>query len=315
MLYLSNQDLAGVLDLERAIEISDDLYRQFARGTAQRMSPQIFEGASHSFRISAGEIADLGGLGLRLSVSGGIGAIAVLFDIDSGALMALMDYPFSTLRTAGLAGLVMREFSSPTSTAMAMIGTGKNAVGYCMAACKVRPIELIRIYSRDREHRQVFARRIIDETGVEVIPVEDIDAAVDGAEIVCVSTSARSPVLMADQLRSGTFVVSMGRSREVDDSVYLAADDVVVSYKPDLSSDEHHMDDDGQIIELVRSGEIDWSEVHNLGSVLESKVIPTADRERTVVFRDFQTGFGDIALALAAYHECVSRGAGTTFGV
>ena len=307
MLCLSNTDVEDVLDLDAAIAVTDRLYRDYAAGTASWLPPKNLVAAQHTLRVAGGAVGSLDGLGVRAGFFGG--ANFVMLYGDSGAdLLCVMAYPFSRLRTAGLMGLVTRQFARPDATQVAMIGSGKNAVGYLQAACSLRGVEVVRVYSRDPEHRRDFAERVEKLTGTTVSPVASPQEATAGADIVYVSTNSKTPALSATDIAPGTFVASMGQARELDASVYLAADDTVISYKP---SDRDHLDRHSQLLELVAAGERDWDrDVHTLGNVLAGvePVVPGPDT--ITLFRDFQTGFGDIALALAAYHECMARGRG-----
>src|SRR5262249_29642282 len=154
-----------------------------------------------------------------------------LYDAESGDLLCIMGYPFATLRTGATVGVATDLLARPDACEVGMIGTGRNALSLLEAARQVRPVERIRVFSRNAERRAPFPEEPQSALGVPVDPAADAPAALRDAAIVYVATDSLTPALHADWLATGAFVASMGRPSELDPSVYLAAARVVVGHR------------------------------------------------------------------------------------
>ena len=78
--------------------------------------------------------------GLRVSVTGGK-SLALLFEISSGDLLAVMGYPFSNLRISATVGLAIDRLSNPRVKSIALIGSGRLAMPILEPAVTVRSID------------------------------------------------------------------------------------------------------------------------------------------------------------------------------
>ena len=101
-------------------------------------------------------------------------------------------------------------FALADARRVAIIGTGRNALRLVEAACRVRSVESVMVYSRNAERRAAFAQRAQATLGLAAEPVSEIHAATRGAEIIYTATNSLTPVLYRDSLRSGVFVASHG---------------------------------------------------------------------------------------------------------
>lgn len=148
-----------------------------------------------------------------------------------------------------------------------------------------------------------------DELGRPVLALASCAEGLFEAGIIYVPTSSADPVFFATELGEGTFLASMGTPRELDASVYLAADDIVVSYKPTFLFSK---EDIGQLIDLDRMGEVNWeNDVDELSAILSGKdsVNPAQNVGRSS--EPFRAGFDDMTICLAAYQKCLEEGRGT----
>ena len=315
-LLLTRTDVENLLDLQTAIDVTAEAFREQAAGKVVAMPPRHLNTPNGPLRIVGGALVDTHRMGLRFGAAGtyhvqGEQMVAVLYDTQNGQLLSIMAFPFGRLRTGATVGLAAQVLARPDARVIGMVGSGKNALSLLRGVCLVRPIEHIRVYSRTAAHRTDFARRAAQELGKQVEATERAEDATRGADIVCVATDALTPVLRAEWLSPGALVASMGRPGEIDGSVYLAADRVIVTHK----EHEEGFGDVGQythqLLELVKRGEIDWkSSVHEMCDVLFGRASGRTSPDQLIVFKESQGGFGDIAFAQRIYAEAVSRGRG-----
>ena len=305
-LILRQSEVAGLLDLPQAMAVLEQTFREQAAGQVKQVAPLRF--MNRGMRMVVGGLEAQNKNGLRVSVTGGE-ALALLFEISSGKLLALMGHPFSNLRISATVGLAIDRFTDPKAKTVAMIGSGRLAFSVLDPACALRPIERVLVYSRSAENREKFARRARERLRVDVVAVESAAQAIEQADFVTVSTNSPVAALLGQWLRPGLAVFGIGRPNEFDDDVYLKANLVCVTSKThELNYYDTKLDQ--PLIRLSQQGRLSWDGVAEFCDILTGKVaVPDLPRS-LIVFRDSQGGYGDLTLAAYAYEEAKRRGLG-----
>ncbi len=317
-LLISKAEVESLLNLEQAMTLTLEAFREQAAGGVVALPPRHIPVPKGALRIVSGALVHSHRMGVRVGsaeqLAGG-GHAAVLFDSEDGKLLSVMDFPFGTLRTGATIGVATKFFARAEAHVVAMIGTGRNALSLLEAACHVRPIESIRIYSRSSERRTAFAQEAQAALGKSVNPVDSNEAAARGAEIVYVATDSLTPVLHADWVSPGAFVAGMGRPSEIDPSVYLASDLVVVGHKGHeqeyhgIGRFPHHL------VELVQKGQLEWNSVHEMCDVVVGRVPGRTSEKQIIIFKESGGGFGDIAIANWLYGQAREKGMGQEWNI
>jgi alanine dehydrogenase len=305
-LLLRRSEVADLLDLRQAMQVLEQTFREQADGKVKQVPPLRL--MNRGMRMVVGGLEGQDKNGIRVSVTGG-DALALLFEISSGNLLALMGYPFSNLRISATVGLAVDRLSSPNAKSIALIGSGRLAMPILEPAVAVRPIAQVSVYSRSQENRESFAQRASEKLKLPVAAVASAQQAIDEAEIVLVSTNSPTAALLGQWLRPGLSVFGVGRPNEFDDDVYLRSNLICVTSKThELEYYDKKLDQ--PLIRLAQQGRVSWDGVAEFGDLLAGKVlVPDASRS-IIVFRDSQGGYGDLALAAWAYEEARSRGLG-----
>jgi len=222
MLVLSQSDVRELLDLDRLVDALADAHADLTAGQAS-MPPRIAAlverregllGVMPAYLPSAGLACKLVTLFPHNEDRETHQAVICVFDPENGTPAALMDGTYVTAtRTAAGSALATRLLAREDSHVLALLGTGVQAHTHARALPRVRPIEEIRVASRDRAKAEAFAAEI---GGVAVDSYED---ALRGADVVAATTHAHEPVVRREWLAPGTHVNSVGlnpRGREVD---------------------------------------------------------------------------------------------------
>ena len=329
---LTAEEVAGLLDMPQAIAVTEAAFAEQGQGSvvlhgpyALGMMPQRPGETSGSLmsqrlRVVSGGLLGAGRVGLRTGPrvsapeSGGTGTVLLLYDL-SGALLSVMGYPFSTMRTGASIGVAVKHLAREDAHRVALLGTGSNAVSLLRAVEAVRSVSDVRVYSRNERNRLDFAAAAGEALGRALEPVSTPEAAVEGADIVLVSTNAREPVFSADWLEAGMHVSSMGLITELDPEAMVKADLFAVGSR--AQERQHHYDPDPPfpIEELVAAGRLAWEDVVDLGDVVAGKRPGRRGRDDVTVFHESEGGYGDVALAAAAFEEARRRGLGTWVGL
>jgi len=305
-LILRQSEVSGLLDLRQAMAVLERTFREQAAGQVQQVAPLRF--MNRGMRMVAGGLEAQNKNGLRVSVTGGE-ALALLFEISSGNLLALMGYPFSNLRISATVGLAIERLTDPKAKTVAMIGSGRLAFAVLEPACALRPIERVLVYSRSAENRERFARQARERLQVDVFAVASAEQAIEQADFVTVSTNAPAAALLGQWLRPGLAVFGIGRPNEFDEDVYLKANLVSVTSKThELNYYDTKLDQ--PLIRLAHQGKLSWDGVAEFCDIVAGKAAVPDLPDSLIIFRDSQGGYGDLTLAAYAYEEAKRRGLG-----
>ena len=308
-LLLARSEITKLLDLRAAMQILERVYNDQAQGGIDAVPPLRL--MNRGIRLVAGRLNLQNRVGVRLSVTGSR-ALALVFEIESGKLLAIMGYPFSNLRIGATVGLAMERLVKPGIKKIGLIGSGAIAPWLLRTAVSLRPIEEIRVFSRSAERRQKFTADMTRELNVTITPVNRPEDAIENAEIIFVSTNSPGPALLGKWLRPGVPVIGTGRPNEFDDDVYLRAKLIVVTSK------EHELgyydkELDKPLLRLASEGKINWNEVAELGQIIAGQIHVELNDSGIYVLRESQGGYSDVALAAWAYQEAARQKLGQSF--
>ncbi len=305
-LLLRRSEISRLLDLRQAMGVLEQTFREQSAGKVKQVPPLRF--MNRGMRMVVGGLEAQDKSGLRVSITGGK-SIALLFEISSGDLLAVMGYPFSHLRISATVGLALEHLSNPTAKSIALIGSGRLAMPILEPAVTIRSVDRVLVYSRNAKNRQSFAQKASGKLEANVRAVPTAEEAINEADIVLVSTNSPVAALLGKWLRPGVPVFGVGRPNEFDDEVYLRADLTVVTSKAhELGYYDTELDQ--PLVRLSRQGKISWDGVAELSDIIAGKLSLARESSRSIVFRDSQGGYGDLALAAWAYNEARRRGLG-----
>jgi ornithine cyclodeaminase/alanine dehydrogenase-like protein (mu-crystallin family) len=231
------------LTYERCIPLVREAMIRFSAGRTQQLLRSILDlGEGRMFGVMPGgmgpsERGDSGVFGAKLvSVFPSDGSaghrshqgVVVLFDGQTGAPICVADAAeITAIRTACASAVATGALARPDAQILAILGTGEQALHHARAIAKVRALATIRIWGRTVDRATALARQIAAETGVATMACPSVEAAVDGAEIICTVTSAAEPILLRPWVGSGTHINVVGSSYagpvEIDNALVAAA--------------------------------------------------------------------------------------------
>src|ERR1700741_1017559 len=243
ILYLSNEDVKKVLDLARAIDITEQALRDHSEGRVIWSTPEDFAikpDKGWQSWVTGCALTSVAGFRIRsIKAAGGSRdvtrpprgprRILVLSDLEGGEIVAFMDEDWChAVRTAAAATVAMRVLARKDSSVMAMLGAGDTARAAVPVMAKAFALKEIRVTSRTPASRESYAKEIGKEYGLNVRAVESTEAALDGADLVVSATTTSTPFVKASWLAKGITVYSIGKNQEMESEVYKNADKFVV---------------------------------------------------------------------------------------
>lgn len=155
-------------------------------------------------------------------------AAFVVLDERTKGLVAMLDGPEITRwKTAADSALAARMLSSEHSEVLLVLGAGPVARSLTDAYLHIRPsIREVLLWNRTPSRLEA-ARVALEEKGIRVSIVDDLDAAVARADIITAATSATTPLIRGECVRPGTHVDLVGGYRpdmqEADCEVFRGA--------------------------------------------------------------------------------------------
>ena len=219
----------------------------------------------------------------------------ILMSAVTGKPVAVLDGSELTLRrTAAASALASRFLSREDSEKLLMVGTGNLAPHVIAAHRAVRPIKEVVVWGR----RPDMAARLVQEVASDSIRVsvaEDLQQAVDAADIISCATLAKDPLIKGDWLRKGQHVDLIGAfrpdMREVDTAAIVRSS-VYVDTRAGACSEA------GEIVQALQDKSI--SDGHILGELRDlatGKISGRADDRDITLFKSVGTALEDLAAA------------------
>src|SRR2546422_2424394 len=275
-LILSREEIKSLLTLSKAIELTEDAFKQQASGQVVPHAPYHIPVGGHSaLRVVSGALLGSRRVGVRLGPNSGLAGggrmYAVLFDTESGELLSFMGFPFGTLRTAAHVALAAKHMARQDAQKLGLFGVGRNALGLLKAMATIRKLKDIAVSSRDAQRRKTFcaeASRLLD---IQVRTVENPEEAVRGMDVVFTATNSSIPVFAEDWVEPGAHVSSMGKPTELSRGLLLKANRIVVG---SLEQERNYHDRSAPIplLELTAEGKLSWSGICQLRDVVTGRV-------------------------------------------
>jgi len=304
-LYLSESDVASLLEPADAVDVIESCFRRMAAGEVE-IAPR------RRLRLPEGALADMAaadaGLGLAggklyAATSQGATFAVCLFDSETSELVAVIEADqLGSLRTGAASGVAARHLARDGAQTLGVVGCGHQAVAQVACVRAAMPsIEYVVAYCRTPERLAAFCEKVGAEPGES-----HRDAA--GQDVVVTITSSRDPVIRGEWLAPGALVVAAGANvasrRELDNVALERASFVCCDWL------EQARVESGDLIDPVEAGVLDWLEVHELHEVVAGEVVARHSDTDVIVFKSNGIAAWDLALGAEAVRRAEERGVG-----
>ena len=232
MLVLTHSQVRELLPMRECMAVVSEALGDLARGKGSQplrseivlpdrqgvlawMPGSLASGQPFGVKILA-VIDNAASMGLD-SHQGGV----MIFDPDTGTPLALLEAgAITAVRTAAVSAVATEKLARSHATTLAVLGTGTQARSHIEAMLEVRPFENIHVWSRNPHAVEKFVEQQAARFDVRIEAAADVRSAVAGADVICTTTSARTPILFGDMLVDGVHINAVGASvpswRELD---------------------------------------------------------------------------------------------------
>lgn len=310
-LFLKEAEVRQVATMAMALEAVEEVFAGLGRGEAHsrpRQRVRLEGGVLHTL---IGGVPSSRALGLKAyaSYAGSTRFLVLLFDSENGDLLSIMEADcLGQLRTGAASGIATRHLAREDARVVGQIGAGWQSRTQIEAVCAVRPIELVRVYSRDRARREAYSREMSQQLQVEVSPVESGAAAVRGADVLITITNSSEPVLLGEWLEPGQHVNAAGSNwaqrQELDLEAVRRADLITADQV------EQAKIESGDLVAAVQAGVISWEQVLEIGDVVAGNRTGRTSPEQITLFESQGLGVEDLAMAARVYEAAREQGLG-----
>ena len=237
-----------------------------------------------------------------------VGAV-MIFDSEEGIPRALLDgNELTAIRTSAASALATRILARPDGATLAILGTGTQARHHVQALGCVRPVTEVRVWGRTGAHARRLVRRLALPASVTARVCGSAREAVEGADLVCTTTSAAEPVLEGKWLAPGCHVNLVGAaiagSAEADIDV-VTRSRFFVDYRASA------MDQAGELLAALADGVVSESHIAGeIGEVLAGRVTGRCGDEEITVYKSLGVAAQDLAAAYAAFRNAERKDIG-----
>ncbi|HUY91308.1 MAG TPA: ornithine cyclodeaminase family protein [Pirellulales bacterium] len=295
--YLTEDDVARLLDMPTAIDAVEEAFRKLAAGEACNVPRQRAQSPGIVLHTMSATAPWLGLAGWKCYTTTQHGArfLVGLYDAATGALVALVEADrLGQLRT-GAATAVAAQWMAPLEAAeLGLFGAGHQAETQLEAVAAARPIKQAFVYSRNEEQRVAFAERMSARLAIDVAPVDRPQEAAEELPIVVTATNSPEPVFDGSWLAEGAFVAAVGsnwlKRAEIDIKTIRRADNIV------CDSIEACRHEAGDFAEGLEKGVFDWSRAVELADVVAGRSVGRSRPESITLFKSVGLAIEDVAL-------------------
>jgi alanine dehydrogenase len=307
---LGYETLQGVLSMREVIDLLEPAFAREATAPAGAavVSPKyVTDFANGAMRILFAADAQAGYAAMKAyhNVKGaGARYVVTLYSLKNGEVLAFLDGQLITdLRTGACSGVIARKVPIPGPVSLGIVGSGNQARTQLECLASVYALGEVTVFSPTRANREHYAAQMSGKLGLKVTPVDNIEAAVRGKQVVASASGARTaePILRGEWLADCRLLCAVGNTRkqfcETDTDCFRRASLTVVDTL-------HALEEAGELVQAVKAGALPEARRATLGQIVTGTAkIP---RDGLVVFKSVGSALQDLALA-SRYYELLGN--------
>ena len=234
-----------------------------------------------------------------------VGAVIVLNDAKTGALLALMDGTYITGMRTGAAGAVAAKYlAKKDAKTLGVVGAGRQALFQIAATAGTLKLEDIFVYDINEKSIEILAAELekigvkIRKTGLEEISKQDI---------LTTTTPSRIPIIKNDWVVPGMHINAVGADAEGKEEL----DPAILKRAKIIVDDWAQASHSGEINVPIAKGIITKNDIYgSLGEVVASIKVGRENDQEITVFDSTGLALQDLFTAAMVYEEALKRGVG-----
>ena len=219
----------------------------------------------------------------------------LFFDEGNGSLKAIIDGALLTKwKTAADSVLGANLLANRGPRKLVIVGAGAMASAFLEAYLAVFPsLETVSVWARNPDRAEMFVSKHGKGTPI-VTAVDDLQGAVQDADIITTVTASSSPVLRGEWVMPGTHVDLAGAYRP---DMREADDDLITKGRLFVDCRETTLDDIGELKIPLAAGTIKPDDILGEFSVLVTKKAGRQTSDEITVFKNGGGAHLDVMIA------------------
>ena len=244
VLFVPYRDTLGLLSVDDALNVCEQVYLMHARGSVVLSNPPSFkldvaDGFHNHWHVKSVFLKDIPATGVRVynyfddGVRNTVGGLdctryVVLSSPESGEPLAIVDEHWSyAIRSTAAAAIACKWVGPRSPKVLGLVGIGTMGTNALRCLTRMYRFEEVRCTSRRPQTRRAFAERWSRELGIPVVAKDTVEEVVRGADIAVGGTTSPDVVSREPWLKPGATFISLAR-RELDPAGWSRLDKVVI---------------------------------------------------------------------------------------
>jgi alanine dehydrogenase len=296
MLYFTEEDVRRLLPMDAAVRQVRACFEQLASSEGKNQSRRrLILPTGAVLHSLAGAFNGYFGTKVYSTSRQGAWFLLLLYRAEDGRPVAIFEANYlGQIRTGAASGVATDLLAPSDASTVGIIGSGFQARAQLEAVCRVRPIQIARVWSRSPEKRSAFAAECSAAFGIPVQAAASAEEAVCGASIVITATNAKEPVLRPEWIASQAHINAIGSNsatrRELPAELIYRADLIAVD-----SREQAQLESGDLLLALDAKG---WQDPKIVELVELFKGTGTAAPRRGItIFKSNGLGIEDVAVA------------------
>ena len=237
-------------------------------------------------------------------------ATILLFDPDTGSLIAMMDGRYITeARTAAVSAVSARFLAKANASTLALIGSGVQARSHLEALTQVRQVKDVRVWSPRAQSRRQFIDDMSPRVAIPIRECETAQAAVAGADLVVIATASKTPVIESEWVSEGAHVMCVGACRPDQREMAPA---LVTRGHLYVDSRAAALVESGDVVMNIAEKRFDASHLRGeIGELVLGRAAGRASDADVTIFKSLGMAVEDVVAADLVFRRASETGAGT----
>ena len=214
--------------------------------------------------------------------------LVLLFSSETGEPLAIFpDGVLQRMRVGAASGLGAKYLAREDAKTVGLLGSGWQAGSQLMAACAVRNIDLVRVFSPNKANREAFTAEWSKRLNVKIVPVDSPEAAMKGVDLAICATNALEPVFFEPWVEPGMHMSSIKRP-EIEVAAVGRADIVAVHSRDGkpiiVVAKDAHVAEEEQESKSSKGNRIDYAPLPTLPDLISGNGPKRTSAEQVTCF-------------------------------
>lgn len=311
-LFLTEEDVTRLLDMELALDAIEEVFRARSAGQIQNKPRYRLPtgGGSYNFMSATWPERGIAGHKSYVAGRGGVNFHVMLYGTAGEGLLAVIEAGrMGQVRTGAASGIATRYMARESVNSVGIIGSGYQAETQLEAICAVRSVTDVKVFSRKPDNRASFASTMSERLDVKVTAVGTKETAAEGVDVLVAVTNSAEPVLTGTMIEPGMHINAAGNNswmkRELDTAAIVKADLVACD---DIDQTKIEC---GELMRAAETGHFSWDSMVSLDRIVAGTHSGRYSDSDVTLFESQGVAFEDIAVCARLYDLALKQGVGT----